>query len=293
MILYKKILLLLLLIPFRCFASILPTDRFYINDYANIIDSEVEDYIFENSVKLNNETSAQIVVVTIDSLEGNSIEEYATELFRNFGIGDKDKNNGVLFLVALDERKSRIEVGYGLEDLLTDGKTGRIQDEYMIPYFKNNSFSEGILNGYKAVFEILANKYKYTGEVLKAKSLDDGVELSDITIILLAYKFIITMIFIAIDFVTTKRKVFVLIILEAITIYIDYKLFTETGLVAALSFGFIGTILNYTAAFVDANDASYGSSYSSSSGGHYHSSSHHSHHGGGGRSGGGGSSRSF
>ena len=70
-----------------------------------------------------------------------------------------------------------------------------------------------------------------------------------------------------IDFVITKRKVFVLIILEAITIYIDYKLFTETGLVAALSFGFIGTILNYTAAFVDANDASYGSSYSSSSGG--------------------------
>ena len=85
--------------------------------------------------------------------------EYSTNLFRQFGIGDKEKNNGLLILIALEERKSRIEVGYGLEGVLPDGKTGRIQDEYMIPYFKDNNFDEGILNGYKALFKEVANEY--------------------------------------------------------------------------------------------------------------------------------------
>ena len=79
---------------------------------------------------LEKQTGAQIVVVTVQNLEGQSLEEYATELFRNYGIGDKEKNNGVLLLCAYEERQFRIEVGYGLEGTLTDGKTGRIQDEY-------------------------------------------------------------------------------------------------------------------------------------------------------------------
>ena len=64
-----------------------------------------------------------------------SLEDYSTQLFRNFGIGNSKLNNGVLMLIALDERQSRIEVGYGLEGILNDAKTGRIQDNYMIPYF--------------------------------------------------------------------------------------------------------------------------------------------------------------
>ena len=124
------------------------SERFYVNDVADVLSSETEDYIYENSLKLDEATGAQIVVVAIKSLEGRSIEEYSTELFRSYGIGDKEKNNGLLFLFSLEDRQSRIEVGYGLEGALPDGKTGRIQDEYIIPYFRNNNFDEGVRNGY-------------------------------------------------------------------------------------------------------------------------------------------------
>ena len=83
------------------------------------------------------------------------IEDYALELGRNYGIGNKTKNNGLIILVALSERKSRIEVGYGLEGILPDGKTGRIQDEYMIPRFKDGEYSKGIIDGYDVIFSTI------------------------------------------------------------------------------------------------------------------------------------------
>ena len=130
-----------------------PTSEFYVNDYADILSDETEEYIVNHSNALNEKTKAQIVVVTVDNLGGRDIESYATELFRKFGIGDKNENNGLLLLLAKDERKFRVEVGYGLEGTLTDGKTGRIQDDYMVPYFKNNNWQDGIKNGYNAVLE--------------------------------------------------------------------------------------------------------------------------------------------
>lgn len=92
-------------------------------------------------------------------MEGQSLEEYATRVFREFGIGDKNKNNGLLLLLALKERQFRVEVGYGLEGALPDAKTGRIQDEYIIPYLKNDNWNEGIKNGFSAFLSIIANEY--------------------------------------------------------------------------------------------------------------------------------------
>ena len=135
-----------------CFAMPQMTERFYVNDAANILSAETEDFIFENSKNLDTATGAQIVVVTVPDLEGRDLESYATELFRTYGIGDKEKNNGLLLLLTLKERQSRVEVGYGLEGALPDGKTGRIQDRYMIPYFRENMWDEGIASGYKAFF---------------------------------------------------------------------------------------------------------------------------------------------
>ena len=143
------------------FDTVDPTTDFYVNDYANILDSDTRQYIQEHSVSLANKTGAQIVVVTVPNLDGASLEEYATKLFRKFGIGDSEKNNGLLLLLALEERKMRVEVGYGLEEILPDGKTGRFQDEYMIPYFKNDEFTTGMLNGYKAFFKEVAEYYNY------------------------------------------------------------------------------------------------------------------------------------
>ncbi len=153
------IFLSILLFQIKSLAVVKPTANFYVNDYANLLSPETENYIMNTNISLNNQTGAQVVVVTVPNLEGNSLEEYATQLFREFGIGDKNKNNGVLLLLALEERQFRVEVGYGLEGCLTDGKTGRIQDEYIIPYLKQNDWDNGIKNGFSAIVQEIANEY--------------------------------------------------------------------------------------------------------------------------------------
>lgn len=151
----KFLILILLCIAFipNVKALVKPTERFYINDYADILSSDVEDYIFNKSVALDNVDGTQIVVVTVKDLEKMSLEDYATKLFREFGIGDKKKNNGLLLLLAYNERKFRVEVGYGLEGILPDGKTGRFQDQYIIPYLKNDDWDNGVKNGYDAFYK--------------------------------------------------------------------------------------------------------------------------------------------
>lgn len=152
----KKILLFLslflLIIPIYGNAIVSPTNEFYINDYANILSSETEEYILQRSLALHAADGTQIVVVTVPNLEGMSLEKYAYDLFNSFGIGDKEKNNGLLLLLALEERKFRVEVGDGLGGILPDGKTGRFQDNYIIPYLKENKWDEGIRNGYDAFY---------------------------------------------------------------------------------------------------------------------------------------------
>lgn len=143
-------------------AIVNPTSDFYVNDYANILSSETKNYIMDKSIKLNNVDGTQIVVVTVKDLDGSSIEDYAVDLFRKFGIGDSKKNNGILILVSVSDRRLRIEVGYGLEGIINDGKAGRIRDEYMIPYLRNDDWNNGIKNGYDAIYT----------EIVKGNNLD-------------------------------------------------------------------------------------------------------------------------
>ncbi len=146
----------------KCFAIVPQSYEFYVNDTANIINAENEKYIIDINKKLYEKTGAQIVVVSVNNLEGKSIEDYATELFRDYGIGDKEKNNGVLFLVSVEDRKTRIEVGYGLEGKLTDGKTGRILDQYVVPYFSDNNWNDGIKHGFDAILREICEEYSIT-----------------------------------------------------------------------------------------------------------------------------------
>ena len=88
-----------------------------------------------------------------------AVEDYSLQLGRAWGIGNQEKNSGVLMLVAVNDRKSRIEVGYGLEGALPDGKTGRIQDDYMLPYFKDGDYSSGVKNGFDAVIAEVCEEY--------------------------------------------------------------------------------------------------------------------------------------
>lgn len=159
----KKIISFIIVVIFTFNASLAqikiprPTSDFFVNDFANVISEEDEKAIFDMSKTLyeNSGNSTQVVVVTINSLEGNSLEEFANRLFNTWGIGSRDKNDGVLLLLSVGDRQSRIEIGYGLEGILPDGKTGRIQDEYMIPYYKNNDFSNGLKSGCQAIIDVI------------------------------------------------------------------------------------------------------------------------------------------
>lgn len=126
------------------------TDRFFINDYANVIDSETEDYIFEKGEAYNANGGPQVVVLTMESIDGNDLEDFSIETARKWGIGDKDADNGVLILLVMDSRDIRIEVGYGLEGVLNDGKCGRFIRN-ATDSLSAGDYSEGIKQIYDSV----------------------------------------------------------------------------------------------------------------------------------------------
>ena len=161
-LLFALIVLLLTVLPASAAPQIppVPTHDIYAQDYAQVLSRDTRNRINRQSSDLNAKTKAQIAVVTIPSLEGEPIEEYSLALFRKWGIGDRKLNNGVLILVAVAEKKSRIEVGYGLEGALPDAKTGRIQDEAMRPGIEAEDYNAALLNGYKAVWQEVAKEYE-------------------------------------------------------------------------------------------------------------------------------------
>lgn len=170
----KKILCILcavLLLSVTAFALPKPTNEFYVNDFANVLDGETEKHIVNVSSQIAKETGAQIVVVTVETLEGMEDEQYALALGREWGVGDEEKDNGVILLLSMAERSLRIEVGYGLEGALPDGKCGRIMDEYIIPYFSDDSYSFGIKTGFDQIAYEVCKEY--------AINVPDGVSAAE------------------------------------------------------------------------------------------------------------------
>jgi uncharacterized protein len=133
------------------FAQTFPDPQGYVNDFAGLLSAESRAQLESQLARLEQDTTAQVAVVTIKSLEGSTIEDYASRLFEKWGIGKKGKENGVLFLVAKDERKLRIEVGYGLEAIITDSRAGRIRDNDILPSFKKGDYENGIIAGVTAI----------------------------------------------------------------------------------------------------------------------------------------------
>lgn len=124
-------------------------------DQANIIQAETRTAIEQKLADLEAKSGIQLVVATVASLEGQDIEPYANELFRNWKLGEKTKNNGVLLLVAPNERRVRIEVGYGLEGTLTDALSKVIVANAITPRFKAGDFSGGISRGVDDIITVL------------------------------------------------------------------------------------------------------------------------------------------
>ena len=124
-------------------------------DQANIIPAATRNTIEPKLADLEAKSGIQLVVVTINSLDGQEIEPYANELFRAWKLGEKDKNNGVLLLVAPNEHRVRIEVGYGLEGTLTDALSKVIITNAMTPRFKTGDFGGGIARGVDDIITVL------------------------------------------------------------------------------------------------------------------------------------------
>jgi uncharacterized protein len=166
------------LIPFCCLLFFLspiqaqdvkyPDYIGYVNDFAGILDNASASDLEALITSIEKDTGAEIAVVTVDTLQGITIEEYAVELFEKWGIGKAEEDNGLLILVASTERKVRIEVGNGLEGIITDLEAGRIIDETIVPSFKEGEYSRGI---YDAVVTISNQVY---GE--DELALEDGSE---------------------------------------------------------------------------------------------------------------------
>ncbi len=136
-----------------------PTNNFFVNDFADVIDDETENELQAIGASLYNQTTAQVVVVTVDSLDGYDVSEYALTLGREWGVGSEENDNGVVLLLSVDDRQVTIQVGYGLEGCLPDGKTGRILDTYAIPYLSNDDFSTGLYEAYKAIVAVVCEEY--------------------------------------------------------------------------------------------------------------------------------------
>ena len=125
-------------------------------DNAHLLDAAMTSNIENRLAALEQKTGTQLVVVTIPSLQGYEIEDYGYQLGRAWGIGQKGKNNGALLIVAPNEHKVRIEVGYGLEGTLTDAVSRLIIENTILPRFRVNDFRDGISRGVDDIIQVLS-----------------------------------------------------------------------------------------------------------------------------------------
>jgi len=131
-----------------------------VNDFANILDDR-EELILENKlVAYNDSTSTQIAIVTINSLRGNDIADYSFRLAEKWEIGQQGKDNGLLILIALDDRKMFIATGYGMEGVIPDALAKRIVENYMKPNFRNNNYYKGIDEATSVIIGLASGQYK-------------------------------------------------------------------------------------------------------------------------------------
>lgn len=139
----------------------------YIYDTDNIIDDDIESKLNALLVELEDKTEAEFAVLTIPSLNGNSIETYANTVFNKWGLGKKGQDNGVLLLISRSDKRVRLEIGRGFEGILNDSKCGRILDDYFVPYRETDDYDQAV---------------EYTVEVIAKTIADDsGVEMQSLS----------------------------------------------------------------------------------------------------------------
>lgn len=139
-----------------------PSYDFYVYDESGIIDKDTENYIVDVNKEIYKKTGVQIVVATVDSLDNMDINSYATALYEKWKIGSKEYDNGMLLLIVPNNRELWIEVGYGLEGQFPDSRVKRIIDNYILPYFEEERYSDGVLAGFNQILLGLEDEYNIT-----------------------------------------------------------------------------------------------------------------------------------
>lgn len=165
----KKLITLLL---FACFAQLSfaqnilprPNPPKLVNDVAGVLSPEQREILEQKLVALDDSSSNQIAIVLIPTLDGYPIEEYANKLFREWGIGHKGTNNGVLIIAAINDRKVRIEVGYGLEGAIPDVTASDIYNNLIVPAFRDQNYYRGLDDATTALSKAAVGEYKIKKE---------------------------------------------------------------------------------------------------------------------------------
>jgi len=141
----------------------------YVNDFAGVLSAQAKDKLTALCAEVQEKTKAQIAIVTISSLEGQPIEQFSIDLATAWGIGPKQLDRGVLILFAPNDRRDRVEVGYGLEAILPDGKVGGFERE-IVPVLRQNDYSGAVLLITQRVAAVIAEDQKVTLDNLSGVS---------------------------------------------------------------------------------------------------------------------------
>ncbi len=168
----KKILLTLCLLINTCFAIEIPKLNTFVTDQANVISQVTKTEITNQLKQLKQNTGIEIGVFTIDTLEGYPLDQFGIELGRKNSIGLKDKDTGALYILAIDDKKTRIEVGYGLEGSLTDAATFNIQQDVK-PLLKSSNYDQAISEVINNM--IAATKGEYIAPPTKTSNSSDNI----------------------------------------------------------------------------------------------------------------------
>ena len=156
----RKLLFSALFLVVACsivFAQEIPTLQKYVNDDANVLSSSDIARINALAAEIEDNTTVQVAVLTLNSTQPMTIEEYAVKVFEQNGVGHADTDNGILIVAAIDDRRWRIEVGYGLEPIINDAKAGLIGRTYMTPAFQEEMYGDGLYDAVSAIYQVIQN----------------------------------------------------------------------------------------------------------------------------------------
>lgn len=187
----KHFSFLLAIIAIACtqgFAQTLPerpSPPKLVNDFAGVMQSSEVAALEQKLVAFNDSNSTQIAIVTLKSIEGYDIADYAFKLGEKWGVGQKGKDNGILIVVAPNDRKVFIATGYGAEEYVTDAMARRIIEQKFKPYFKNNNYYQGLEDGTNDIIDLLTGKFKAEPQETKGKHKGSFLRIIIIIIIII------------------------------------------------------------------------------------------------------------